>query len=407
MKTLRLVLEFFSRNKLPTIIVTVIFTVSLLFANYNVALYRYITYTRDLLVSTETENSIYCMPTRIEDKDEMNDVTIDRIENKAKKYKAYTAFKRTEIFSAIVNGSVIENLLFTQEMIDEYKLPISNGSLDALREDGGEYFNAVVSGKRFDYLNVGDTLDMTIYDHPNQIIKVKIVGSLANPDIVPSFTHRSSSMNANKLYEYFDGLIFLKTDNLVDTMNNIAEYNVPCTQCCFMTAYKEGASEAEKAEYYSFLDDNAGVVLYDEILNNTNAYVDKSLREAIPTPLFLVIIVTLSLLSLPILFVNKKLREHSIYYLCGCCRVKSCFIISCAIAFMGLAGGLINILFIANYEFLSKNGIVNMGDGLIYDGYSMLFTLLYALAVSIVSVIISLLIFSKSSPIEIYRKFEA
>lgn len=116
---------------------------------------------------------------------------------------------------------------------------------------------------------------------------------------------------------------------------------------------------------------------------------------------------TVALISISVLFVNKKLREHSIYYLCGCNRRKSYFIISCAIGLMGLLGGLLNILFIVNYDFLTSNGIINMSDGLIYDGQTVLFTLLYALAVSAVSVIISILVFRKSSPIEIYRKYES
>ena len=414
MKTLKLIFEFFIKNKIPAIIIFVTFTVVLFMTNYNMSLCRYITYTKDMFVNTETKNSLYCMPNFDTDSLMAKADTfdpfgeeLDKIENEAKKYKAYTPFKRAESFVSLFNGSQIDNFLFTQDMVDEYRINLSAGSWNGLTEES-EYLNCIVSGRRFDYLNVGDITEIEIIDDYNSKttnVKVKVVGKLANPNIIPQFNRSGTNIQANKIYRKLDGMIFMKSDKLSKIMNDANVTQI--TQNNFMTAYKEGSSENDRKEYREFLEKKLYVRDYNQILEETNKQINKNIRTKLPTPIFLLIIVGLSLISLSVLFVNKKIREHSIYYLCGCNRRKSYFIISCAIGLMGLLGGLLNILFIVNYDFLTSNGIINMSDGLIYDGQTVLFTLLYALAVSAVSVIISILVFRKNSPIEIYRKYES
>ena len=404
MKTLRLIFEFFSRSKIPAVIIVIIFTGSLFIANYSISILRYITYSRNVLVNTETVNSLYCMPFMY-DEDETSETVIDEIEKKAKKYEAYTPFKRTWNFNALINGVNVKNSLFTEEMIDSYKLPLSKGNWNDLMKESSDCFNVIASGRQFNYLNVGDTLDMKLPDVIDKSIKIKIVGILANPSIVPQFNTAGSEIDSMQLYEYVNGMVFYKSNRLNNTLNEIAGYDIISTQNNFFTSFKPTATETEKDKYYSFLSEYSAVATYNEILDNTDDRINSDLRRTIPMPIFLLLIVTLSLISLSVLFVNKQLRMHSIYYLCGCSIQKLYFIISCAIGLMGSIGGLLNIIYVLNYYFLADCLISSLTDNLIYDENIVIFTVIYTIVISAISIVLSILVFRKSSPIEIYRKY--
>lgn len=414
MKTLYMIFEFFSKNKISTLFVILIYTITLFVSNYFFATARYINYTKDLFTNTEDEDSLYCMLQYDEmelynnsNSSDPEGELVNKVEKDAKKYKAYTPFSTVRYFNTGYNGVRLVSYLFTPDMIDKYKINLSSGSWNNINEDD-EYFPVIVSGYYFEHLNVGDITEVSLYSDDgdnNTKIKVKVAGVLAAPYIIPKFSVSGTLIDSSSLYQRLDGMIFAESDNLMKIMKK-ANCNVVTSEN-FITSYKKNSTQYDKDEYLSYLKSEGLVLDYNKILNNSINAVDNSFRKKLPTPFFLLLIITIMIISLSVLFVNKKIREHSIYYLCGCDRRKSYFIISCAIGLMGLLGGLLNILFIVNYDFLTSNGIINMSDGLIYDGQTVLFTLLYALAVSAVSVIISILVFRKSSPIEIYRKYES
>lgn len=415
MKTLKLIFEFFTNNKITAIIISIIYIFVLFIANNSFGMYRYIVYTEDIFKTTETTDSFYCMPNLVtaemvnsSSMDPWGDY-INNVENNARKYKAYVSFTKVKYFNSDFNGVRIKSYIYTTDMIEKYQFNLKNGSWNNMQEQSSDYFNVIVSGIYFDYLNIGDIAEIELpnyFDSSTKKIKIKVAGKLAEPYTVPSFNTSGTDINTYDLYQKLEnGLIFVESSRLTKVFKSVN--NCPLTAENFIASYKSNSSEAERKEYLNYFTKQFRVTDYDNIIKNTDKVIALSFRRRLPTPLFMLSIMTVALISISVLFVNKKLREHSIYYLCGCNRRKSYFIISCAIGLMGLLGGLLNILFIVNYDFLTSNGIINMSDGLIYDGQTVLFTLLYALAVSAVSVIISILVFRKSSPIEIYRKYES
>lgn len=416
MKTLKLIFEFFTKNKIPAIIISIIYIFVLFIANNSLGIYKYVLYTEDMFKHSETKDSFYCMP-NLASGEMLNSDSLDpwgdyinNVENNAKKYKAYVPFTKVTYLTAYFNGAFTKNYIYTTDMFEKYQLKLKSGSWNNMKDENNDYFNVIASGAYFDYLKIGDIAEITLPNYTDlskkTIIKIKIVGKLAEPYVVPSFNASGTDVNANYLYQKLEnGLFFLETDNLKKVMKD-ANCS-PLTSENFIASYKSDSSDSERREYLGYFTNQFRVTHYDDIIKNTDEIVSLTFKRRLPAPLFMLSITTVALISISILFVNKKIREHSIYYLCGCNRRKSYFIISCAIGLMGLLGGLLNILFIVNYDFLTSNGIINMSDGLIYDGQTVLFTLLYALAVSAVSVIISIMVFRKNSPIEIYRKYES
>lgn len=58
MKTLKLILEFFTNNKITAIIISIIYIFVLFIANNSFGMYRYIVYTEDIFKTTENDRQL-------------------------------------------------------------------------------------------------------------------------------------------------------------------------------------------------------------------------------------------------------------------------------------------------------------------------------------------------------------
>lgn len=123
-------------------------------------------------------------------------------------------------------------------------------------------------------------------------------------------------------------------------------------------------------------------------------------------PLFFLFVSTMALISVSTLMVRKKLGEHSIYYLCGCSRVKSfCYLLG-GIGLISIVACLINILVIAFHPVLEAIGVLHISNAIL-DSTSILILFIYLVVVVLISAILPFLVFFRESPIELYRRRES
>ena len=141
-------------------------------------------------------------------------------------------------------------------------------------------------------------------------------------------------------------------------------------------------------------------------MNDTNAFITEQVKRRGVLPLFLLFIATMSLISMSVLMIYKKLETHSIYYLCGCSRRRSFLQMFAGICGIALTSGIINIAIILLYPFLYTRGILNLGN-VIIDEVSIVYILLYLLVACLLSALLPYLAFRKSSPIDFYRRKES
>ena len=168
MKTLKLIFEFFTNNKITAIIISIIYIFVLFIANNSFGMYRYIVYTEDIFKTTETTDSFYCMPNLVtaemvnsSSMDPWGDY-INNVENNARKYKAYVPFTKVKYFNSDFNGVRIKSYIYTTDMIEKYQFNLKNGSWNNMQEQSSDYFNVIVSGIYFDYLNIGDIAEIEL-----------------------------------------------------------------------------------------------------------------------------------------------------------------------------------------------------------------------------------------------------
>ncbi|WP_255910236.1 hypothetical protein [Ruminococcus sp. zg-924] len=338
--------------------------------------------------------------------DPIND-NLNRIENDAKKYNAYEPFLKDQHFMCNYSGHQIVGKIYDKAMVEKYPMPLTNGTWEDLSDKSTDgVFTAVASGAQFDGEKIGNIVYISVNSESSQpsYIKVKIVGKLAPPNAVPTFNQSGSIVTADSMFGNLNGLVFLKSEELYNKINSISKYAI-VTSGNFITGVSSETNEIEQEKYIDFLKNQFLVKSYDEIKLESDEKVGRELRHKMPVPSFLLLIVSFSLLSISVLFVNKNINDHAIYFLCGCSRKRSSAIVACGIVLLGAIGGIINIIYILCYNTLSALSVLNIGD-VLFDGISILFTALYLFVTVGISVALALIIFRKSTPIEIYRRVE-
>lgn len=82
--------------------------------------------------------------------------------------------------------------------------------------------------------------------------------------------------------------------------------NCPLTAENFIASYKSNSSEAERKEYLNYFTKQFRVTDYDNIIKNTDKVIELSFRRRLPTPLFMLSIMTVALISISVLFCKQK-----------------------------------------------------------------------------------------------------
>lgn len=100
-----------------------------------------------------------------------------------------------------------------------------------MQEQSSDYFNVIVSGIYFDYLNIGDIAEIELpnyFDSSTKKIKIKVAGKLAEPYTVPSFNTSGTDINTYDLYQKLEnGLIFVESSRLTKVFKSVN--NCPLT----------------------------------------------------------------------------------------------------------------------------------------------------------------------------------
>lgn len=411
MKNIRLILNFYSQNKLPAVIMFVTYTLALMIVVLSVGEYRYITYSRDQFINLANKELLYCMPQMnygkmMELEGDSQRVFIQQMEDEAAKYKAYQPFSTISHINLVYNGQFEKGYLYSEQLLATQRVNLAEGNWFAQYDANADYFDVILSGQRYADKQLGEVFEVSILTDSLQEypIRVRAVGRLSPPNMLPSFSMSGSNITANNLYESFYGLVFMENDRLLKTLDQSKTHT--STYSSFMATMDPSATAAEKEAYLEFLKAQGIVATYDEILENTAPVVEEKLRRTLPTPIFFLVIVTIACVSVAVLFVHKKLGEYAIYYLCGCSRGKTYMYMLLGIGLISAVGAGLNMLLCISYPMLASLGILSLGNVLL-DNWSLTFIALYAAFTILLSVSIPFITFRKNTPIEVYRRFES
>lgn len=411
MKQLRLLMSFYNRNVFASCLLLVIMTLSLFSVTNAVGQYRYLFYARGVLAGSKMENAVYFMPEYSPDQMNLQAVS-EKIGTLSQKLAEFPAVKDTAVIrsgSMRFNGRGGNFQLCGQSMLN-FKLNLAGGNWfpdDAQQSEG--QINGIVGGNTlFRRVSPGDDITVSVFDKQGaeSSLKVHIVGKLADPPLLPAFGSAAigTTVTANSFLQPADATILLQeTPQLSGFLGEKSETQVEPN---FFVRFSGSAKQAEIGKAETFMKENGTFSTYEEIMTASDEKIKDDRNKQLVMPLFFLFVSTMALISVSTLMVRKKLGEHSIYYLCGCSRVKSfCYLLG-GIGLISIAACLINILEIAFHPVLEAVGILQISNAIL-DSTSILILVIYLVVVVLISAILPFLVFFRESPIELYRRRES
>ena len=388
--------EFFSSIALIAII-----SYSLIAVEGLIGEYRYITHSEYILSSNSLTGSDYFMSDAysldiaddFKDKTQRQKEDISRLEGV--KGIADTSKIPVEFRSSIVNLN-----FYNEYMMESFQNILTEGKWFEHSEESEVCVEAILSGAIFNDISVGSEIDLLI-PNTDTIIPVKAVGKIDYPWYAPDYNTISEDISADK---------FLVQANVVIIEDN--KYNrelLPdgCTPkslgLSYFVLYKDSCTPQQKQAVRDHMSRIGTYKTYDEIFDNTHKKVQKEMIDKLVTPCFLLVISTILLISIAVMTTHKKLRDHAIYYLCGCSRKKSFLYLTVGISVPVLIAVVLNTI----YEVIQIKNLMSGSAayaGSIVDQYNILIGIIYCVVTIAVAMVLPFIIFSSNSPVDIYRR---
>lgn len=401
MKKLNMLFMTLSGEFFSSIVLIAIISYSLIAVEGLIGEYRYITHSEYILSSNSLTGSDYFMSDAysldiaddFKDKTQRQKEDISRLEGV--KGIADTSKIPVEFRSSIVNLN-----FYNEYMMEAFQNILTEGRWFEHSEESEVCVEAILSGAIFNDISVGSEIDLLI-PNTGTIIPVKAVGKIDYPWYAPDYNTISEDISADK---------FLVQANVVIIEDN--EYNRELLPeginpkslgLSYFVLYKDGCTLQQKQAVRDHMSKIGTYKTYDEIFDNTHKKVQKEMLDKLVTPCFLLIISTILLISIAVMTTNKKLRDHTIYYLCGCSRKKSFLYLTIGISVPVLIAVVLNTI----YEIMQIKNLMSGSAayaGSIVDQYNIIIGVIYCVVTIAVAMVLPFIIFKSNMPVDVYRR---
>lgn len=410
MKKLHLFISSFSQNILSSLILIIVLVVATLSVQDVISQYRYITYSKYIIENPYLQNSDYFMidvETLSSSPDELFEHTADVEQQIADLdgVKGVANLSYYGTFSCNYDGkSFFTNYkIYNEHMTNAFSKQLSEGTWfgESTESDMPE---VVVGGAAFNEIAVGSTIQITLTDNESKQTqhKVRVVGKIGYPWYTASYGSMGSNISTEDFLTSADMMLFSDTEETRTLFETYAKLTSSLSFSYFVL-YDENCTEAQKNACRDFYETVGSYASYDTILSNTEKNISDELMDKIVTPVFLLVIATITLISISTLNTYKKLRDHSIYYLCGCSRRKSFIYLFVEISMVAIIATVIDIVYISIQINGLRSGTVIYSNTII-DYWNIVYAVIYCIITMLITTILPFMIYKKNTPLEIYRR---
>ena len=403
MKKIRLILETYRQNVVPSILVLVIMTISLLVMTVSLGQYRLSTYTLDLLAHAGLENADYFMQ-ELSGPGSLDEAYTQQLIEKMDSYSIVAEVLKAQF--AVTEYKKVRHvvMLYDAPMQAAFPLRVTRGKWMPDSVEGTQSLPAVIGGSQESKAKVGEEILLTIDGKQPFQLGVRVCGSLGPYAYTPAFNSSGTAdmLNASYFFSQGDQFIVPVTESLMDQLK---QNNSIVSDPYFIIRYQDDVTQAEKEAFRQEIAEYGSTAPMAQIVETTRAQIHQQAKEILPFPIFLMVISTVMPLSVSVSLTFQKINQYAVYSLCGCSRRNILFYTSAGIALIGLTALIATILMVSGYSFLNARRILDFGE-VWFDAYSIISAMIYIGILILISQGMIYSVLRKNSPIEIYRRVE-
>ena len=284
-----------------------------------------------------------------------------------------------------------------------FQKQLSEGEWFQSKTETNDIPNVVICGAIFDDISINSNITIKLYGNNQEITEqtVHVIGKIAYPYLSADYNTISEDVSAQNFLVQANIVIFddnKQTQDLLDKHTILSSLSFS-----YFVLYKTDCTPSQKEKVRDYMNSTGSYAEYDKILHNTEKEIRENIVKQMITPVFLLIISTVLLISIATLNTYKKLREHTIYYLCGCSRKISFGYLFCEISIITFVATLINIIYVSYIINLYKSGQMGYSKSIV-DYNNIFLSVVYCIFTVLITIILPFLVYRKNTPIEIYRR---
>lgn len=415
MKHIRLVFDFFYRNRLKSFFAMIILTAALIIFSTGLSEVRYYSAILGYIDNPIFEDGLYLQT------DTNADTAKEIVETAESDPSTLGVAGFVEVGCLYSDNLDSVSLEYTNDFTAEvFKPNISEGCWINECEEG-EYPNVVVSGEIFKDVSVGDNITVCGREIKEGGQMLHVVGKVASPYYEIKFQGSCGYLNRDVDHNSEDSLgdcfkslgasiyiadipknrSFLDADYLNEQYSNM------------LLAFKPNSTEQERKALLDKLNEltyedefdgfyTPAYLYYNGMIEATRTSINEEINATIPFDIFVAVVSLVSVVVVSVLCVKEKQKRDYIAFLCGCSKKKTVIYTFIANALLSVIPMLLTFLYIYFVPILIGQRIILLST-VYYDGYSYLYAFIYALVILLVSFAVSSFSIMKKSPIELYK----
>lgn len=410
MKKLNLFISSFSQNIISSIILIVILVVATLSVQDIISQYRYINYSKYIIENKYLQNSDYFMidsETLATDPNELFEYTTS-LKKEIEKMDgingvADISYYGTLEYTLKEKTGYTNYQLYNEYMTNAFSKQLSEGHWFGENKNP-DIPDVVVGGAAFNEVETGSTIQISLTDdnYKKTTHKVHVIGKIGYPWYSAVYTTISNNVSTKDFLSVADMMLFEDTEENRTLFETYAHLT-PSLSFSYFVLYDDDCTEEQKQACRDYYNTVGSYISYDTVLDNTEKNIRNELMVKMVMPIFLLVIATITLISISTLNTYKKLKDHSIYYLCGCSRRKSFMYLFAEISMVAIIATVIDIFYISIQINGLRNGTI-MYSKIIVDYWNIVFIIAYCIVTILITTILPFIIYKKNTPLEIYRR---
>ena len=388
MKMITLCYSFLRKNKLSAFVTVATMTIALFILSTLYGNYKYQTYTRDVYATSELQPDLYFMMQQSGDPDS-DILSSNSVIQGLKEFNGFKKIIQYRYIGTSYKSDAINVHLYDSDMRKNFKLQVNKGHW---LSESPTHTEAVVGGVVWSDVKLHDIIRL------GNGIEAEVVGIMGDVVFYPNFNRSSNDFIANYLFKSNDNVVFV-SEETVDADIRLS-FKKPTN---FFVQFEKNATSGEKQDIYDYLMNSGMVRTYTEIIENTNKKIEEWIKGSFPLPIFLLAIATVDIVCICMVILARSMAENSIYYLLGSTIKKGVETIVLALSAVFSLPCILNILGVMLFpNFLRADRIAKIDY--IFDLSAIYPIITYMVAVIILISFLSLNMYRKYSPMNIYRR---